>query len=332
MSVEGEGGHRHPFPTEMMTQVVQQCGWWTLVTLSHVSSSLRILAMDESRWRIETSLYCILSAFSLGVGKFLDVLHKTSSAVTGSLASACLRWGMKGHCEYDRILKLTVAVPHGLRQEFMDALSISVGWEEVEVWREARSSVASVWIAQVMDGIKPLYIKVIESTGTCIQALISSPTTEDMVFITSSRLYILYPQLVRRNMAFSTIRWNNRNQLRSHPNISDSNSTWDFDCRWQCPEIWRHDREGEGIAAFFWNKEEWCRNLDLAGKEVARWVDPWNVGSLVRDGSRVWLTERERFFIDLIYATDVIGGEGFKWTLGRRCDNGFCTWRETNPS
>ncbi|KAH6904750.1 hypothetical protein BKA70DRAFT_1226607 [Coprinopsis sp. MPI-PUGE-AT-0042] len=205
---------------------------------------------------------------------------------------------------------LTVVVTSGKHSSFIEELRVD------RMWREAENNVESVWVTSVGDDSRPSFIQVIESSSHTLQAIVTSPSTEDMVLISLSRMCVLYPPLLVRNMALQIDQWDNQQQKRLCPSISSNNADWGFECGPWCPDLWCHGCRGEGFGIFFWNQGEWDEACERARRSIADPEDRIDAGMTV-DSEWHGLTVREAWFMNDLQATSFINHEEAKWLVAR---------------
>ncbi|EAU91690.2 hypothetical protein CC1G_04458 [Coprinopsis cinerea okayama7 len=229
----------------------------------------------EMRRRVEDAVKENLEAFGITVDTFFNALATTDSALVGSTVLRILYRCTPYEEEHKDNFRLTVVVPAGRVDRFLRA----IGLEKAEaVWMEVNSGaepcvvsvreVCSDFIHEVshntsasdcfstedeMDRTHPIpgeegsgrrcIIKVVESRGSILQAVVSSHSTEDMALLTATRMVILFPYLLLQNVAL---------------------------------RITRYGNERNGAAILFWNGEEERARRAAYEQSRGRWV--WGNG------------------------------------------------------
>ncbi|KAH6902287.1 hypothetical protein BKA70DRAFT_1435439 [Coprinopsis sp. MPI-PUGE-AT-0042] len=153
-----------------------------------------------------------------------------------------------------------------------------------------------------------------------MRALATSSTTADMIAITHTRLYVLYPHLVRNHLAIE--RWRRVGHApEDYTNVEDC-AQWPLDCRRHCPAEPRMAREGEGIGVFFWNMV--CEEGRTSSVAALRGEDRERMAKALdhRELAEEVGTRPDRLSLKALalgYLLERVAS--FKWVLLRRCPN-----------
>jgi hypothetical protein len=142
-----------------------------------------------------------------------------------------------------------------------------------------------------------------------------------MVIVTSRRVYMLFPTLVRKNLAITGKYWFHQEKpICQSPRLTCHNYRWDFPCGKECPTTIRRGRGDEGTAVFFWNglKERQCLE---EGKKESRIKRGKRMSGGDADG------EKGSHGNEPIRGGDLFGRDEFKWVLKdwRGCQNRRCS-------
>ncbi|KAH6888764.1 hypothetical protein BKA70DRAFT_1121462 [Coprinopsis sp. MPI-PUGE-AT-0042] len=336
---ENTAGSLLQLSAEILSEIVNHCDWKALVRLAHCSGNLRAVSQDVASSRIWETIKAILEAFGVNRATFFSALLRNDGALVGTSAVSTVYWGSEWMESYKKSTCVTVMVPLGLVERFLKDLNVVEGWEHQGVLRAAANTVKSVRMKESSTGgsQEKVYLKLVESTGHTLQGIVASQSTEDMVLITGSRIYLLYPPLVHRNIAFSRSRHHLQAQDPNSmaPIYSSSSEHWGFPCGVWCPRNPRKCREGEGVGVFYWNKELVKETWKAA---VAAVPDSMNVawGGGREDATQddvnaiplEWrhLSWRGRYFMKELQSSDLLGRDDFKFFISDRCNNPDCNW------
>ncbi|KAH6884722.1 hypothetical protein BKA70DRAFT_1445618 [Coprinopsis sp. MPI-PUGE-AT-0042] len=311
--------------SDMLLEMCRWLTWTFLLTFSKVSRACRRGSQKEASRRIYWATKPVLLQFNLHPKVLLSVLGKFGGAVVGRAASRAMAYRMDWEERYSDLRRVTVMVPKGAMVSLVERLRelAITSFEHVRVdWsgEGAAVHVRSVREAAVAKGGKLFYLRLVESKGSLLRALSTSSTTADMIAITQTRLYVLYPHLVRRNLAIE--RWRRiGHPLDDYQDVKDCTS-WPLDCQRHCPAEPRMPREGDGIGVFFWNgtceAERLSSILALRGPARQQMVNALNHQEFPwEDGSRP-----DRLAIKALGVGDLLESvASFKWALVRSCPN-----------
>lgn len=128
-----------------------------------------------------------------------------------------------------------------------------------------------------------------------------SPTTENMIALTSSSIIAVYPRLALRGDYITAESHSNGNLSTSHPScahdtVPRTNAAWKKPCGLYCPERVRKTQSDNGIAVYPWTPYN-TSDSDISQKTVQ---------------SVLWTVEEDMFTL-----------EPFQWTMGK-CYNPRC--------
>lgn len=105
------------------------------------------------------------------------------------------------------------------------------------------------------------------------------PSTEDMVAVTPTRMYVLYPELLHRGIATLGHGIFPSEYVSRVPTTAVLDSEyWPFSCGKACPSIWRKGREGEGTGVIYWNSRRERAIISSIRRSIGREHATWGVG------------------------------------------------------
>ncbi|KAH6869341.1 hypothetical protein BKA70DRAFT_1045623, partial [Coprinopsis sp. MPI-PUGE-AT-0042] len=229
---------------------------------------LRELAQKEAQRRIFWAIEAVSLVFGIPAVAFMDVLKVCFGAVVGTCASKAMSWGQPWCSDYDGVRRLSVIVCNGYGVVFMKLLEEygTEPWQEVVQDRMGLEDegIHRIWETRMHNGIDIFFLRLIESTGTIMHALTSSSTTADMIAIDDTRVYLLYPKLVHRNLSWR--KWV-REEHRMQDGLTEDPARqpkpwrlpagrWLVDCGRLCFGRYRLAQAESGIGVFFWNHRE----------------------------------------------------------------------------
>ncbi|KAF8804165.1 hypothetical protein BYT27DRAFT_7302181 [Phlegmacium glaucopus] len=272
--------------TELMTEILLQCSWTTLVNLTHTSIHAREIVYTSVRQRMQKSL----TPFLNDISAFFYLIKETNSAVVGSTALNVMT--------VDRIAPrdLNIVVPNKSPYA-VDRLKNFLSGSGTLVEYDGPPSV-------VYNECASRFIRLIQSSGTTITitaakgpsiipVVISSAFTCQFNAFTAKRMYCFYPKLLSqretmRGMAqlivSDLVRLSQRGIRCVNPRTQRA-----FVCGTACLAIWRCTEALDGVGIMRWGGYEDNNNHQ-----------------------------------DINSLTDDIGDSNYKWRLGLRCVNSTC--------
>ncbi|KAH6874812.1 hypothetical protein BKA70DRAFT_1449231 [Coprinopsis sp. MPI-PUGE-AT-0042] len=311
--------------SEMLMEMCQWLTWSFLLVFSKVSRHCRRGSQDEAARRIHWAIKPVLRQFGLQPKVLLSILGRFGGAIVGRAASRAMAYGMDWEERYTDLRRVTVLIPKGAMisvvEEFKN-LAI-IGFEHVRVdWSGEGASVhvRSVREAAVAIGSKLFYLRLVESKGSLLRALTTSSSTADMIAIMQTHLYVLYPHLVRHNLAIE--RWRRIGHAFTDYQDVKHCSPWPLDCRRHCPAEPRMPRAGEGIGVFFWNGT--CEEGRISSVVALRGPARMRMGKALKHPEFSWEDgfRPDRLALKALEVGDLLEPvASFKWALLRSCPN-----------
>ncbi|KAG2022491.1 hypothetical protein CC2G_000233 [Coprinopsis cinerea AmutBmut pab1-1] len=333
--------------------------WVALPSLAAVSSPFRAICQFEAADRVKIGLQPILNAFEIDFADFISALGD-ENAFVGSTALRVMYIGSTFESTYARLPRLTVVVPRGKADEFIESLKKpSWTWKEQPIGFQSRATIKSVVEAKVslsydfqndsdVEGLVPepapgepdsefcvasrktrrerlkrtVYLRVVEGTGHVLQALAGADSTRDMIAITSTRIYLPWPKLFHANLGLTgTLGWDRGHNNRCVPDVQMDNR-WNFPCGKSCPILPKKGVAGDGTGVFFWNgvKEREYVRKAKEWEEECGWGGGWHVPDEEEKVS-AWLNPEA---VELFNKGELLNRDAFKYILRPRCENPHC--------
>ncbi|EAU83441.1 hypothetical protein CC1G_13467 [Coprinopsis cinerea okayama7 len=311
---------------ELLSRVFSHVGWRDLGVIGGVCVRFRIIAQDTARFRIRATLEPLATRLGFDVDWLLKAVGKRGGGVIGATALKVMTWGEKWDEGYTPVKRMTLAIPIGEMDKLVNELAKMdlKEWKQVDVYRATKNMVRRVIEFKAGKDEEATYLRIVESTGGVMRAVVASDTTEDMVVVSASRIYLVYPKLAHQFLALKG-RWNRvRNDVaRKGPTVQASNQAWGFDCGKLCPASWRKGDEGSGIGVFYWNGE---KEREVFGRWWEKVEEPGDQLSIEESWSWSQLAYGWRGFRALaeLDKDALLGGDVFKWRLSTSCDNPGC--------
>ncbi|KAG2020181.1 hypothetical protein CC2G_005549 [Coprinopsis cinerea AmutBmut pab1-1] len=306
---------------ELLDHIASFLPWKHMSALAASHPMLRSVTQVEAEKRIRIGLEPILGALELSFESFMNALDECEGGFVGSTALRVMYVRTEYLGEYARMPRITVVVPKGKRERFIELLDKpSWVWVEKPIGWQSRETISKVVEANVTSATQFLgddevqqmvpepedpeergndyviqsrvrrrerlkylvYFRILESTAHVLQVLGGSDSTRDMIVITSTRIYLLYPKLVHADLALTgSWGWERGSRIKSVPVVHKYNESWPFPCGKLCPVLARKGREGDGTGVFYWNGE---RERALI-REAEEWVKTsgWGAGWRISD-------------------------------------------------
>ncbi|RDB28650.1 hypothetical protein Hypma_015880 [Hypsizygus marmoreus] len=225
--------------------------------------------------------------------KIFETLRKTDALISGPIAWAAT----VPELEYELLPReMQVVTPPETFNSWAETL-IQAGYCIVGdagfIGYESR--INQVYRFKTVD--ETMSVTVIESRkASTLDVIVNLPLTSDMIIVDGSRMYSLYPELLRQGITVSSqhkpssehIEWWKKRRIAYH----ESTVGWNHSCGTACPAVWRYTEELDGIEEFNWGG--W-HNGKVDGRSVATY--------------------------------SVLRTQRIKWRLGVHCSNAYCPFR-----